>query len=214
MPVSLRDIPKVLGVLGTTVGILTGVVALAPHLQTKPNVYMWIEKAQLSGTPAAGNDPNSVHRLPVNFGAVTVAISNESLVPIEKPQLRFVNLQGFKGIVVADGLTPSQAQEFEHVCNRKITDNPDDTLIDLPALNVGAGIKVQAFGTNWKYVDPVFYGVNNPRRTWIIAVDDSRVHQYLFEYHLWIVSLVIFVTGCILLVVSRPSGLASVPRKP
>ena len=210
MTVSFGDISKLLGALGTAAGILGGVAAIVPYLQPKPTVQMWIEKAQLSGIPATGSGQNSVPEKQKDFGAVTVAIRNNSPNSIDQPTLRFRYLRNFKGIVIADGiLDPGEARKIEREWNKKIASYPDDTTVELPRLNPGAGITVQAFGSDWKYVDPEFTGVADARKTWIIAVADSRIHTYLFEYHLWILSLVTFMAGCALLAWGRPSGSAS-----
>lgn len=215
MPVSFGEVSKILGTLGTVAGVLGGVAAVMPYVQPKPTVQMWIEKAQLSGIPALDNKPNSVKEAQGDLGSVTVAITNNSQNPIPKPTLQFKNLRNFKGAVVAAGsIEPVAAQGLEQRWNREIVDYPNDTTIELPYLNPGAGITVQAFGSDWKYVDPQFAGVPDSRKTWIITVADSRVHRYLFEDHLWILSLVIFVAGCILLMTSRSSKSQPAPHGP
>jgi hypothetical protein len=205
MSVTLGNASKFLGMLGTVAGILGGVAAIAPFLQPKPTAQMWIEKAQLYGIPALDSRPNSVKGAPDDFGSVTVAIRNNSPNLIQKPTLQFQNLRDFKGAVVAEGnMAKSAAEKLEEGWSQEIVSYPNDTTIGLPDLNPGAGITVQAFGSNWKYVDPQFTGVPDSRKTWIITVADSRVHKYLFEDHLWILNLAIFIAGCILLMTSRP----------
>jgi hypothetical protein len=209
MPISVRDVTKFLGYLGTIAGICGGIAAVLPFLQPKPTVDLYIEKGALFGIPASGGDPKTVQEIPGNLGTVTVTVRNNSQDPIS-PQLKFHYLQDLRGIVVAESwLDREKARKLEAEWNKKIDSDPNDTTITLPVLNSGSAIKVQAFGTNWKNVDLDFVGVSNPRKTWFITVADSRAHKYLFEYHLWILCLVVFLIGCVLLVKSRvpaPSG--------
>jgi len=191
-----------LGIVGTIVGIVAGIVGLIPSVQSKPGVRVLVEKAQLYGAPGSGN-LDDVREEPADFGSVTVTISNNSEKSIEKSHLRFQHLRHCQGIVVADGTFPrSQFKQMEQDWNKKISadsTNTDDTFIDLPSLGVGDGIKVQVFGSNWKYVDPQFIGASNIQVTWIIGVTDSRVHRFLFEDHGWIWGLVSFILVCGLL---------------
>jgi len=215
MPGYLSDISKLLGTLGTVAGILGGAAGIVPYLQPKPAVQLWIEKAQVSGIPALGNDPNSVKETPEDFGAVTVAIRNNSPTAVPAPTLQFRNLHNFKGIVIADrSREPGEAQRIEQAWNREIVSYREEPTINLPPLNPGAGIIVQAFGSNWKNVDPEFTGAYEYRKIWVITVVDSRTHKYLFEYHLWILSLVAFIAGCVLLVIGRTSASGTAPHSP
>ena len=204
MQIQWNAISRTLGVFGTAVGIIGGIVAIAPHLKPSPAVQMKIEKGQIQGFPGADDPYKPATEIPGDFGYVIVSITNKSQSDIPTPQLKFKYLRNFKGIVVVDGLPPVDAKQWESKANEAITKNPTDPVIALPQLLKGASVTVQVFGSDWKYTDPDLYGAE-PQKIWVITVEDSYVHRLLFEHHLWILSVLMFVLGSVLLIIYRPS---------
>jgi len=181
--------------LGALFGLIGGGASLMDRIN-RPKVLMLISKAPLRLAPSLidGAKPDDVIFREPNLGIVTIEITNGSPAPIHNPTLQLQYLTNFRGLVVVDGSLREKANLLQNKWMMKKGEN--GPVFNLPDFGIGDTLVLQAFGTDWKDVDPHLTGALNIRKDWIIAIPDSRAYHILFSNNLWWIALVVLPVLC------------------